>query len=267
MGDLEEPRFETVSTSTLQIRVKVPRSPSPSLRPTTTSVTRSSSMRQSRLESKPPTASTNTLSASRAYKTSRSLSPRPPRSSGDTSRPPPPSPSGLLPTRSPTPPKNWSQSLRSTCCDSAPTSPRISARRLEVPGGCRSGQMTPRSLSSRCKTIKIARIPFFHLRTPFCGAAWLQSFEVREMSKYLFAHLCNESFCSRSVPFSALFSELSMFVYLFKSVISSWPRQKLTLSHLAIFINNCLETNNNKLGKAQNKLIQFESLFWRRISS
>ncbi len=104
--------FETVSTSSLQIRVKVPRSPSPSCIRGQPSVLRSSSMRQSRLEAttvanRPPK---NTLSVNRSGY-SRSLSPRPlssNSSSQTTSRPPPPSPASgscLLPTRSPTPPQ------------------------------------------------------------------------------------------------------------------------------------------------------------------
>ena len=77
--------FETVSTSSLQIRVKIPRSPSPSVRSERNSVLRSSSMRASRLD-QPPRGSTHNTTASNtlsvrpsAYKTSRSLSPRPPR--------------------------------------------------------------------------------------------------------------------------------------------------------------------------------------------
>ena len=79
--------FETVSTSSLQIRVKIPRSPSPSVCSQRNSVLRSSSMRSSRLDQPARAASaqrttgasavSNTLSVRpSAYKTSRSLSPR-----------------------------------------------------------------------------------------------------------------------------------------------------------------------------------------------
>ena len=131
--------FETVSTSCLQIKVKVPRSPSPcQFRGATSaaSVARSTSMRHSRLDKARPPTSTNHLSVNNRY-CSRSLSPRPPSSrsakaAGET-RPPPPSPSGLLPTRSPTPPLKTLNSL-------------------QVPGVSRTGQLTPRSLSTRCNT-------------------------------------------------------------------------------------------------------------------
>ena len=133
--------FETVSTSSLQIRVKIPRSPSPSVcsQQQRTSVLRSSSMRHSRSDQPPRavhhTATTpNTLSVRPSYKTSRSLSPRPPRleTTSPTTRPPPPSPSsGLLPTRAPTPPSKF--------CES---------KGLRVPGASR-GTLTPRSLSPR----------------------------------------------------------------------------------------------------------------------
>lgn len=141
--------FETLSTSSLQIRVK-----KSSCQQQRNPVLRSSSMRQSRLDDsglrgRPPTK--NTLSVHRATN-SRSLSPRPPSSYGEivpvvdlwssisslgthsATRPPPPSPSGsgLLPTRSPTPPLQ-------VCKDT-----------LRVPGVANRGQLTPRSLSSRC---------------------------------------------------------------------------------------------------------------------
>ena len=135
--------FETVSTSSLQIRVKIPRSPSPSptVRSERNSVLRSSSMRASRLDQPPrgcthTTAASNTLSVRpSAYKTSRSLSPRPPRleTTSPETRPPPHSPSSgfCLPTRAPTPPSKF--------CES---------KGLRVPGVSR-GNLTPRSLSPR----------------------------------------------------------------------------------------------------------------------
>ena len=139
--------FETVSTSSLQIKVKVPRSPSPSCQ--RTSVLRSSSMRQSRLDhsspnvsSRPPT--THVLSVRSAY--SRSLSPRPQRPGNHDERPaPPPSPSGMLPTRAPTPPMRQLKARFES--SSAASSPKT----LRVPGNVGSrGQITPRSLSPRC---------------------------------------------------------------------------------------------------------------------
>ncbi len=154
----ESPRFATVSTSSLQIQVRVPSrspsrspmrqrrpsSPSSSLsRPTTASVARSTSMRHSRRDDPPRPSGQDGNSLAPVYPrssktTSRSLSPRPQRPS-TTSRPPPPSPShsGLLPTRSPTPPKDWTKSLRSSDFSygthSAPTTPVVQPRRLEIP--------------------------------------------------------------------------------------------------------------------------------------
>ena len=139
-GD-QVPQFATVSTSTLQIKVRVPRSPSPmASRASTTTSTR-----PSRLESRPPTGSGNQLAvSSNRSQYSRSLSPRPLRSSEAVNRPPPPSPSGLLPTRSPTPPNN-------NICHSVPNTPKIQSRRLEVPCSTSSrGHLTPRSVSPRC---------------------------------------------------------------------------------------------------------------------
>ena len=122
------PRFETVSTSTLQIKVRVPRSPSP-LAPSSSS-SRSASMRPSRLECRPPPGAAavsggngNQLAVSTPRSQySRSLSPRQPyQRPSEVMRPPPPSPSGLLPTRSPTPPNH---------CHSVPNTPKIQGRSL-----------------------------------------------------------------------------------------------------------------------------------------
>ena len=142
------PRFETVSTSALQIKVRVPRSPSPNPMTTSTKTLRSTSTtsRPSRLESRPPTRSAGNQLAvsSNRSQYSRSLSPRPQRTS-EVVKPPPPSPSGLLPTRSPTPPNNHH-------CHSVPNTPKIQSRRLEVPSASPAsrGHLTPRSVSPRC---------------------------------------------------------------------------------------------------------------------
>ena len=101
------PRFET--TSALQIKIRVPRSPSPNAMTSAVKTLRSTSTtsRPSRLESRPPTRSAagNQLAvSSNRSQYSRSLSPRPQRTSEVHVKPPPPSPAGLLPTRSPTPP-------------------------------------------------------------------------------------------------------------------------------------------------------------------
>ena len=123
-SEAEEPQFQVVSTNQLQIRVRIPRSPSPCRRAEALglsgSATRSSSVR--------PTRSSVNSEPRKCY-SSRSLSPRPPMASKDHARPPPPSPSNsiLLPTRAPTPPMKT--------CD-----------RLNVPS---ASTASPRSLSPR----------------------------------------------------------------------------------------------------------------------
>ena len=120
-SEAEEPQFHVVSTNQLQIRVRIPRSPSPCRRSEALglsgSATRSSSVRPSR----------SSVNSERKCFSSRSLSPRPPMAFKDHARPPPPSPSNsiLLPTRAPTPPMKT--------CD-----------RLNVPSTA-----SPRSLSPR----------------------------------------------------------------------------------------------------------------------
>ena len=145
--DTSTPRFETVSTSALQIKVRVARSPSPNPMTTKTLRSTSTTSRPSRLESRPPTRSNGNQLAvsSNRSQYSRSLSPRPQRTS-EVAKPPPPSPSGLLPTRSPTPPNNQHH------CHSVPNTPKIQSRRLEVPAASPAsrGHLTPRSVSPRC---------------------------------------------------------------------------------------------------------------------
>ena len=145
--DTTTPRFETVSTSALQIKVRVARSPSPNPMTTKTLRSTSTTSRPSRLESRPPTRSNGNQLAvsSNRSQYSRSLSPRPQRTS-EVAKPPPPSPSGLLPTRSPTPPNNQHH------CHSVPNTPKIQSRRLEVPAASPAsrGHLTPRSVSPRC---------------------------------------------------------------------------------------------------------------------
>ena len=126
-AEADEPQFQVVSTNSLQIRVRIPRSPSPLRR-----LEADNERRAPRASSVRPTrASENRGSDRSKCYSSRSLSPRPPMlSSKDHTRPPPPSPSNsiLLPTRAPTPPQKT--------CD----------RLLTVPG---ASSASPRSLSPR----------------------------------------------------------------------------------------------------------------------
>ena len=125
--EADEPQFQVVSTNTLQIRVRIPRSPSPLRRSDLGNVEDRRAPRASSV--RPTRSSVNSRSSERSHYSSRSLSPRPPMAS-NTSRPPPPSPSNsiYLPTRAPTPPQKT--------CD----------RLLTVPTASRA---SPRSLSPR----------------------------------------------------------------------------------------------------------------------
>ena len=125
--EADEPQFQVVSTNTLQIRVRIPRSPSPLRRSDLGNVEDRRAPRASSV--RPTRSSVNSRSSERSHYSSRSLSPRPPMAS-TTSRPPPPSPSNsiYLPTRAPTPPQKT--------CD----------RLLTVPTASRA---SPRSLSPR----------------------------------------------------------------------------------------------------------------------
>jgi hypothetical protein len=212
----DEPRFATVSTSTLQIKIRVPssRSPSPSPcrihemaeRPV---ASRSTSVRHSRLDSRPPTSNTALACLAapvRSYKTSRSLSPRPQRSS-TTLRPPPPSPSGLLPTRAPTPPRDWAHSLRSCegTTSSAPSTP-CQPRRLEVPRfGGGGSRLLPRSISPRC--VNNLRNLFKNLGNVMQSSLWSVSISQKKILKIQIQisnfkpiatmQLCNFTFCKK----------------------------------------------------------------------
>ena len=131
--EADEPQFQVVSTNTLQIRVRIPRSPSPLRRSDLGNVEDRRAPRASSV--RPTRSSVNSRSSERSKcYSSRSLSPRPPmlasKDHSTTSRPPPPSPSNsiLLPTRAPTPPQKT--------CD----------RLLTVPTASRA---SPRSLSPR----------------------------------------------------------------------------------------------------------------------
>ena len=130
-GSITPPRFVTLATSSLQIRIKTPNiSRSPSRSPVRSGgFVRSSSARYSRKDDidagydselqkllAPPTSS---FTRPPGRTGTRSLSPRPDRVSG-YSGPPPPSPNSgarfgtgfpLLPTRAPTPPQSISRSV------------------------------------------------------------------------------------------------------------------------------------------------------------